>query len=182
MALVAVCGNFSATSGRGSPFHSLEGKMPKVSESLSKWEAIEGIRFDFITAEIHYDFPTLHVRLVDGRVNVEVHEDLVFRFEQVDAFTMHEEFVHPTQGTVWGKEPIISAECPGTYPCLIVAGSEWFECLRDELEIHHKGAIHYRLCTDYPVIDIASPTPPTVSWYRRSRTAQDAVIPIWSPK
>jgi hypothetical protein len=152
-----------------------------TSESLSKWHAIEGIDFGFISAEVQFDFPTLYVRLIDGRTNVENHQDLVFRFESVAAFTVYEEFVHPTQGATWGRDPTISEASKSTYPCLIVCGSSWFESLRDELEINCSKPVHYRLCTHYPVIDIVSSEPPSVCWHRRTPATQDAVIPAWAP-
>lgn len=152
------------------------------SESIAKWEAIDDFSFDFISAEIQFDFPRLYIRLIDGRTNIDQHQDLVFRFDRVAAFSMHEEFVHPTQGTVWGREPIISTKRKSTYPCLIVKGSRWFESLRDELEIHYQGAVHYRLCSNFPVVDIVSPEPPLVSWYQRSPQDQDAKLTLWAPK
>jgi hypothetical protein len=153
--------------------------MIDATETLAKWEAIEGINFDFISAEVFSSHLSLWVRLIDGRVDVSEHRDLIFQFKRVAAFTVNEEFAHPTQGTVWGREPFISAEDHATYPCLIVTGSKWFASLSNEIEINYPGAVHYRLCSDFPVIDVVSPDLPIVMWHVRPKSAQDLPRPMW---
>jgi hypothetical protein len=154
--------------------------MLDVGETLVKWEPIEGISFDFISAEVFSTHTDLWVRLIDGRVDVPEHHDLILHFSRVAGFTVHEEFAHPTQGTVWGREPVISSEYKGTFPCLVVAGSPWFRSLGDELAITYQGAVHYRLCSDFPVVDIASPALPVVRWFVRPREAQELPRPSWA--
>lgn len=103
--------------------------MPVRSETLTKWEPVQDINFDFISAEVYFNHSDLWVRPVDGRVDVAKHRDLVFSFTAVAAYAVHEEFAHPSQGTVWGREPVISENNKSTFPCLIVAGSEWLDRL-----------------------------------------------------
>src|SRR5947209_15536975 len=114
--------------------------MPARSETLTTWEPVEGINFDFISAEVYFNHSDLWVRLVDGRVDIAEHRDLVFHFAAVAGYAVHEEFAHPSQGTVWGLEPAISEDNKSTFPRLIVADSEWFERLRSELDINYGGA------------------------------------------
>ena len=152
------------------------------TETLKRWEAIEGIDFAFISAEIHSDYPKLYVRLIDGRVEAKQHHDLVLSFSNVVAFTMHEEFVHPTQQTTWGREPIISLSKKATFPCLIIENSPWYKGLKFELELNYPNCVHYRLCTCYPVIDIVSPEPPIVNWSIREADGEGFVLPKWVKK
>ena len=119
--------------------------MPARSETLNKWEPVEGINFDFISAEVYFNHSDLWIQLVDGRVDTAEHRDLVFHFAAVAGYTVHEEFAHPSQLTVWGWEPVISEANKSTFPCLIVADSEWFKRLRSEHDINYEGAVH----TDY---------------------------------
>ena len=150
------------------------------SEKLAKWEPVEGISFDFISADVYSAHPDLWVRLIDGRVDVAEHQDLVFHFTRVAGYTVHEEFAHPTQGTVWGREPTISADRKATFPCLIVTGSNWFELLKAEIEISYTGAVHYRLCSDFPVVDVVSANDPSVKWLRRPVSAQSIPGSEWA--
>jgi hypothetical protein len=150
------------------------------SDTITRWEPIQGIEYEFISAEVHIDFPSVRVRLIDGRVNVDPQRDLVFHFFRSAAFTLHEEFVHPSQSTVYGREPTISQAERYTFPCLIVSASPWFEELREELELHYSGAMHYRLCTMFPVIDVISDEPPKVWWYLRPASQQDSTPPHWA--
>jgi len=148
-----------------------------ATEILTKWQIVDGITFDFISAEVFSSYPELSVRLIDGRRDVSEHRDLVFQFTRVVAFTLHEEFVHPTQGTVWGREPFISEDNKMTFPCLIVTGSKWYASLG--LKPNYEGAVHYRLCTNLPVVDIVSLVVPTVSWMTRPKTEQEYPPPAW---
>jgi hypothetical protein len=150
------------------------------SEKLAKWEPVEGIDFDFISAEVYSAHQDLWVRLIDLRVDVAEHQDLVFHFRRVAGYTVHEEFAHPTQGTVWGREPTISADRKATFPCLIITGSDWFKSLEPEIEISYAGAVHYRLCSDFPVIDVVSANVPSVKWFRRPKSAQNIPGPEWA--
>jgi len=154
--------------------------MTDLGETLMKWEPVEGISFNFISADVFSAHPDLWVRLIDGRVDVPEHHDLVFQFGRVAGFTVHEEFAHPTQETVWGREPVISPENKATFPCLVVTGSAWFKSLGAELEINYEGAIHYRLCSDFPVIDIVSPALPMVRWLVRPKSEQELPRPSWA--
>jgi hypothetical protein len=156
--------------------------MVDLAETFVKWEPVEGITFDFISADVFSAHSDLWVRLVDGRVDVPEHHDLIFHFSRVAGFTVHEEFVHPTQGTVWGREPVISPECKATFPCLIVTGTQWLKSLGSELEISYTGAQHYRLCSDFPVIDVVSPVLPVVRWLIRPKSTQELPRPSWVEK
>ena len=156
------------------------GDMLDLAETPVKWEPVDGISFDFISAEVFSVHPDLWVRLIDGRVDVPEHHDLIFHFSRVAGFTVHEEFAHPTQGTVWGREPVISPECKATFPCLVITGSPWFKSLGDELAITYEGAVHYRRCSDFPVVDIVSPVQPLVRWFVRPRSAQELPRPSWA--
>jgi hypothetical protein len=149
------------------------------SETLAKWEPVEGISFDFISAEVYSAHPDLWVRLIDGRVDVTEHQDLILHFTRVVGYTVHEEFAHPTQGTVWGREPTISADRKATFPCLTITGSDWFKLLEPEIEISYAGAVHYRLCSDFPVVDVVSANAPSARWLRRSVSAQNIPGPDW---
>lgn len=154
--------------------------MVDVVETFVKWEPVEGITFDFISAEVFSSHTDLWVRLVDGRVDVLEHRDLIFHFSRVAGFAVHEEFAHPSQGTVWGREPVISPKCRATFPCLVVTGSSWFKSLGDELEISYAGAQHYRLCSNFPVIDVISPERPVVRWLTRPKSKQESSLPSWT--
>lgn len=66
-------------------------------ETEEAWEPVPGIRFAFVSIEMHFDYPDLAVRHVDGRVDQEVHEDLIVLFTGVAACTVHEEFNHPAR-------------------------------------------------------------------------------------
>jgi hypothetical protein len=154
--------------------------MVDLAETFAKWEPVGGINFDFISAEAFFAHPDLWVRLIDGRVDVLEHHDLIFQFSRVAGFTVHEEFAHPSQGTVWGREPVISPECAATFPCLIVMGAQWFKSLGDEIEINYKNAIHYRLCSDFPVVDVACASLPVVRWMIRAKSEQDMPRPSWA--
>jgi hypothetical protein len=154
--------------------------MVDLAETLVKWEPVEGITFDFISADVFSAHSDLWVRLVDGRVDVLEHHDLIIHFSRVAGFTVHEEFAHPTQGTVWGREPVISPVCKATFPCLIVTGGPWFKSLGSELEISYTGAQHYRLCSDFPVIDVVSPLMPVVRWLVRPKSTQESRRPSWA--
>jgi len=153
--------------------------MIDLTETLVKWEPIEGISFDFISADVFSRHLDVWVRLVDGRVDVPEHHDLIFQFSRVAGFAVHEEFAHPAQGTVWGREPVISPECRATFPCLIVTGSQWFKSIGAEIEINYQGAKQYRLCTNFPVVDVISSAAPTVRWHVRSKSAQEVPGPPW---
>jgi len=83
------------------------------------------------------------------------------------------------QGTVWGREPVISRECKATFPCLIVTGAQWLKSLGSELEISYTGAQHYRLCSDFPVIDVVSPVLPVVRWLIRPKSTRELPRPSW---
>jgi hypothetical protein len=149
-------------------------------EKLAKWEPVEGITFDFSSAEVYSMHPDMWVRLIDGRVGVAEHQDLIFHFTRVAGYTVHEEFAHPTQGTVWGREPIISADRKATFPCLIVTGSAWFKLLEPEIQISYAGAVHYRLRSSFPVIDVVSANAPGAKWFRRPVSAQNIPGPEWA--
>jgi hypothetical protein len=154
--------------------------MVDPAETFVKWLPVEGITLDFISADVFSAHVDLWVRLLDGRVDVLEHHDLIVHFGRVAGFTVHEEFAHPTQGTVWGREPVISSKCKATFPCLVVAGSQWFKSLGDEPAITYKGAVHYRLCSDFPVIDVISPVVPVVRWLIRPKSAQELPRPSWA--
>lgn len=151
-----------------------------MNERLEKWVPIEGISDAFISAELWFDFPNLGIRLIDGRVERDQHRDLVLLFKNVAALRVHEEFVHPTQETTWGRKPAMSELDPNTFPCLIVYDSSLLKELRDELEINYRGARHYRLCTGFPVVDVITNIAPEVSWLERAASAQDAIPPHWA--
>lgn len=151
-----------------------------MDETCEKWEPVEGINDGFISAEIAGEFPDLYIRLIDGRCDADTHRDLLFHFDHVAAFWLHEEFVHPTQGTVWGKPPLISEERPVTFPCLLISNSRWLADLKQELDINYEGAKQYRLCTSFPVIDIVTDRQPTVQWWSRPSSDQDSPLPRWS--
>lgn len=153
--------------------------MEDPCETLVKWEPVEGITFDFISAEVYFFHADLWVRLIDGRVDVLEHHDLIIQFSHVAGFAVHEEFAHPTQGTVWGREPILSTERKATFPCLVVTGSAWFASLGVEIEINYAGAQHYRLCTHFPVIDVVSAEQPFVRWMIRPKKDQNFAPPCW---
>ena len=154
--------------------------MPAGSETLTKWEPVGDINFDFVSAEVYFNHSELWVRLVDGRLDVAEHLDLVFHFAAVAGYAMHEEFAHPSQGTVWSREPVISDDNKSTFPCLIVAESEWFERLRSELDINYEGAVQYRPCSNFPVIDVISARRPAVRWLERPSGTQDIPGPSWA--
>ena len=151
-------------------------------EALARWEPVDGISFDFISADVYSSSAPLElwVRLIDGRTDVSEHCDLIFHFDRVAGYTVHEEFAHPTQGTVWGREPTIAAELKATFPCLIVHGSKWPKSLGDELDMSYPGAIHYRLCSAFPVVDVISANAPIVKWIIRPKTKQIAPGPLWT--
>jgi len=101
-------------------------------------------------------------------------------FHSVAGYTVHEEFAHPTQGTVWGRDPTISADDKGTFPCLTITGSNWLKLLQPEIEINYTGAVHYRLCSNFPVVDVVAGTEPNVRWFRRPASAQNIPGPDWA--
>jgi hypothetical protein len=113
-----------------------------MAERFERWTPIEGLSGSFISAEVWIDFPAVGVRLVDGRVEVNRHRDLIVLFEDVAAVRVHEEFVHPTQGTTWGREPTVSASDHNTFPCLIVHDSSLFLELKQTLFPNYAGATH----------------------------------------
>lgn len=154
--------------------------MLDASETLAKWEPVENINFDFISADVYFNHSDLWVRLVDGRVDTDEHRDLIFHFTAVAGYAVHEEFAHPSQGTVWGREPVISDNNKSTFPCLIVTGSGWLKSLRHELEINYQGAVQYRLCSNFPVVDVIASKPPAVKWLERRRWEQDMSGPSWA--
>lgn len=152
--------------------------MSLMQDILTPWTPAAGIDFAFATAEVHVDHLAVSVRLVDGRTAVDRHHDLVFRFERVAAFALYEEFIHPEQGTVWGREPLLPEKY--TYPCLIVSNAAWFESLKVQLDISHQNSVHYRLCTCSPVIDIVSDMQPRVKWIERPPNETKAASPDWA--
>lgn len=139
-------------------------------EQIQKWLAADGITYDFMSAEIWADFPKLSVRLIDGRANVADRLDLCFRFDAVCAFTLNEEFIHPTQ-TIWGVPPAISRTSRNTFPILIVHNSALYLGLKARLDILFPSAVHYRLCTNRVLLDIISAEPPAVDWLKLPASA-----------
>ena len=136
----------------------------EVDEKLERWVPIDGIDDAFLTAELWYEHPTLAVRLIDGGTQKTTQRDLILLFERVAAVRVHEEYVHPTQGSTCGVGPRISDSNDDTFPCLTVDPSPLLEELRDELAFFYHGAKHYRLCTCYPVIDVVTAEQPYVYW------------------
>ena len=149
------------------------------AETLTPWRPVEGISFSFVGAEVWSDYPRLCLRLIDGRTDVHEQQDLCVVFRRAPAYTVHEEFVHPTQGTVFGREPTIGYGSRHTCPLLTVEGSPWFASLADELELTGGKHVHYRFCTAFPVADVASAEPPEVYWLPRRAPAEDAPLPGW---
>ena len=145
-------------------------------EQIQKWIPVDGISYDFVSAEIWADYPKLSVRLIDGRANVAQRVDLCFRFDVVCGFTLSEEFIHLTQKAIWGVAPTISRISRHTFPVLIVHNSPWYLALKPKLEILFPGAAHYRLCTNRVLLDIISVNPPAVSW----RAQAAAAAPPWA--
>jgi hypothetical protein len=152
----------------------------EVDEKLERWVPIDGIDDAFLTAELWYEHPTLAVRLIDGGTQKTTQRDLILLFERVAAVRVHEEYVHPTQGSTCGVGPRISDSNDDTFPCLTVDPSPLLEELRDELAFFYHGAKHYRLCTCYPVIDVVTAEQPYVYWSEHPASRQsDADPPGW---
>lgn len=93
--------------------------MLDVGETLVKWEPIEGISFDFISAEVFSTHTDLWVRLIDGRVDVPEHHDLILHFSRVAGFTVHEEFAHPTREPFGGANRLFRRNIKG--PSLVLS-------------------------------------------------------------
>ena len=149
-------------------------------ETLTPWHPVEGMSFSFISAEVWSEYPRLCLRLTDGRTDVPEQRDLCIVFRRAPAYTVHEEFEHPTQGTTFGREPTIGSGSQHTCPLLTVEGAPWFASLADELEIAGGKYVHYRFCTAFPVVDVVSAEPPEVFWLQRRGPAEDAPLPTWA--
>lgn len=145
--------------------------MPAGSETLTKWEPVGDINFDFVSSEVYFNHSELWVRLVDGRLDVAEHRDLVSHFAAVAGYAVHEEFAHPSQGTVWSREPVISDDNKSTFPCLIVA-------LRVVRTASVRTRHQLRGCCAIPTVQ---QLPCYRCNFRKATGCQMARTPIWNP-
>lgn len=113
------------------------------------WPLAEPVAKRFLSAELTISFPDAHVRLDPGhRDGAALGASVLIDFPNVAAAMMHEEFVHPLNATNDGPA------WPEGVHVAIVRDSEWIRSFTDSQLLMYKKPVHYRIVTNFPVIDI----------------------------
>jgi len=113
------------------------------------WPFAEPAEKRFLSAELTVRFPDATVRLDQGyRDGVAIGPSVVIDFPNVAAAAMHEEYVHPWNAS--NSEPAWPAEVHAA----IVRNSAWLQSFSDSQLAMYQAPIHYRIVTEFPIIDI----------------------------
>lgn len=141
-------------------------QVERIVERHEKWEPVAGITTPAARAVVQKDHEGLLVTMMFSEIVDGLGADLQMRFGRVAAYTVYEEFVHPSE-TPETKPPMLGERWNNyIFPLLVVNDSEWVRSLSDRL-IGFPDSVHYRLLTLDQIVDVLCNKQPEVSWVKR---------------
>jgi hypothetical protein len=136
-----------------------------IVERHEKWKPVDGIVTPAARAVVGENHEGLVVTMMFSEIVEGSDSDLRIKFGRVAAYTVYEEFVHPSDSPQTDLPMIESGGY--VYPLLLIRDSEWVRSLsdRDRL-LGFPDCVHYRLLTLDEIVDVLCNKQPEVTWIK----------------